>query len=161
MIASSIWKQEMTFEGRSESGHTVVFDADSSHAKGPTPMEAVLMALCACTSVDVIAILKKKREPFTGLTVNAIAEQASEAPRVFTRIDLIYRVTGDVSQKAMEDAVALSKNKYCSVSKMLEKAAKVEFRIEYTRTETVADALAEAQAEAEQSETAKDGSAQG
>jgi putative redox protein len=131
MIASAIWRHDMTFEAHSESGHTVVFDSDASHAGGPTPMEAVLMALCGCTSVDVVAILKKKREPFTGLTVSAVAEQASEAPRVFTKIELIYRVTGNVSRKSMEDAVALSKNKYCSVSKMLEKAAEIKFRIEY------------------------------
>jgi putative redox protein len=147
MIANSTWRQDMTFEGHSESGHRIVFDADASHAQGPTPMEAVLMSLCACTSVDVIAILKKKREPFTGLTVSAIAEQAGDAPRVFTHIELVYRVTGDVSKKSMEDAVALSKNKYCSVSKMLEKAAKIEFRIEYAGPEQLADALVEAQAE--------------
>jgi putative redox protein len=95
-------------------------------------MEAVLAALCACTSVDVVSILEKKREPLEGLTVRAKAEQAKEAPRVFTHIHLTYRFRGNVSQKAAEDAVALSKNKYCSVSKMLEKAATVEHSIEYT-----------------------------
>ncbi len=138
----------MTFEAHSESGHTVVLDGDPAHALGPSPMESVLMALCACTSVDVVAILKKKREPFAGLTVSATAEQAGESPRVFTRIELVYRVTGAVSPKAMEDAVALSKNKYCSVSKMLERAAEIKFRIEYARAETVADALVDAEAEA-------------
>src|ERR1700733_12366815 len=110
MIASATWQQEMTLESRPGSGHTVVFDGSPAHAAGPTPMEAVLMALCGCTSVDVVAILQKKREPFTGLTVSATAEQAGAPPRVFTRIELVYRVTGNVSQKAMEDSVALSKN---------------------------------------------------
>ncbi len=114
-----------------QSGHHVVTDADAAHAAGPSPMELVLMALCACTSVDVVSILKKKREPFTGLTVSADADQAPDSPRVFTRIRLTYRVSGNVSAKAMEDAVSLSKDKYCSVSKMLEKAAPVEFTIEY------------------------------
>jgi putative redox protein len=130
MIASSVWKQEMLFEGLSESGHTVTFDA-GAHTEGPTPMEAVLMSLCACTSVDVVSILQKKREPLTGLTVSATAEQAGSVPRVFTRIRLIYRIGGAVSKKAAEDAVALSKNKYCSVSKMLEKAVEIDFAIEY------------------------------
>jgi putative redox protein len=94
-------------------------------------MEAVLTALCVCTSVDVVSILQKKREPFTSLLVSAEAEQATDPPRVFTHIQLVYRVGGKVSKKAMEDAVALSKNKYCSVSKMLEKSAKIEFVIEY------------------------------
>jgi putative redox protein len=131
MIAKTVWKKEMEFDGRSESGHNVVFDASATHANGPTPMEAVLMALCACTSVDVVSILQKKREPLISLTVSATGEQASAPPRVFTKIRLVYLIGGAVSKKAAEDAVALSKNKYCSVSKMLEKAARIDFAIEY------------------------------
>jgi putative redox protein len=91
----------------------------------------VLVALCSCTSVDVVSILEKKREPITSLVVSAEAQQAPEPPRTFTHIRLVYRIGGKVSKKAAEDAVALSKNKYCSVSKMLEKSAKIEFVIEY------------------------------
>jgi putative redox protein len=94
-------------------------------------MEMVLMGLCGCTAIDVISILKKKREPFTGLTVSAVADQASESPRVFTHVKLIYRVGGTVSHKAMEDAVRLSETKYCGVAAMLSKTAKIEFLIEY------------------------------
>lgn len=131
MIASAKWKQGMLFDGKSESGHTVHFDATPEHTAGLSPMEAVLVALCGCTSVDVVSILQKKREPLEGLTVTAKAEQAAEPPRVFTKIHLKYRIRGKVTQKAAEDAVSLSKNKYCSVSKMLEKAASVEYSIEY------------------------------
>ncbi len=131
MIASAEWKQGMLFDGKSESGHVVHFDATPEHAKGLSPMEAVLTALCGCTSVDVVSILEKKREALSGLTVTAKAEQAAEPPRVFTHIHLTYRIRGKVSQKAAEDAVALSKNKYCSVSRMLEKSAKIEYSIEY------------------------------
>lgn len=94
-------------------------------------MEAVLAALCGCTSVDVVSILEKKREPVEGLTVTAKAEQAPAPPRVFTTIHLTYRIKGKVAQKAAEDAVALSKEKYCSVSKMLEKAVSISWSIEY------------------------------
>ena len=131
MIAETVWTKEMEFEGRSESGHSVVFDAGDRHANGPSPMEAVLMALCGCTSVDVVSILKKKREPLTSLTASATAEQAAAPPRVFTKIMLTYVIGGAVSKKAAEDAVGLSKNKYCSVSKMLEKTAEIGFSIEY------------------------------
>ncbi|WP_446745824.1 OsmC family protein [Silvibacterium acidisoli] len=131
MIASAEWKEGKLFTGRSESGHEILFDATSEHAAGPSPMEAVLAALCACTSVDVVSILEKKREPITGLTVSATAEQPAEAPRVFTKIHLVYRVRGKVSEKAAEDAVALSKNKYCSVSLMLEKSVEISYAIEY------------------------------
>jgi putative redox protein len=131
MIASCEWKQEKLFDGRTQSGHTIHFDATAEHAAGPSPMEAVLAALCACTSVDVIGILQKKREPVAGLTVSADAEQQTEAPRVFTRIHLTYRIHGKVAPKSAEDAVALSKNKYCSVSKMLESSVKIDYSIEY------------------------------
>jgi putative redox protein len=130
VIASSEWKQGKLFEGGSESGHAITFDSSPEHADGPSPMEAVLTALCACTSVDVVSILQKKREPITGLIVTATAEQAETAPRVFTRIHLIYRISGNISQKAAEDAVTLSKEKYCSVSIMLEKAVKIDYSIE-------------------------------
>lgn len=131
MIAHSDWKHEDVFEGMTENGNRVIFDADAAHKHGPSPMEAVLMALCSCTSVDVVSILKKKRQELTGLRVSAVAEQAPEPPRVFVRIKLTYEVKGKLSRKAVEDAVALSKNKYCSVSKMLEKAATVEYEIVY------------------------------
>jgi putative redox protein len=134
MIAKTFWKKEMEFDGLSESGHTIVFDAGAAHANGPTPMEAVLLALCSCTSVDVVSILQKKREPLIGLTVSATAEQAAAPPRVFTRIKLVYLIGGAVSKKAAEDAVALSKNKYCSVSKMLEKAVQIDYIIEYSNS---------------------------
>jgi putative redox protein len=131
MIAKTVWEKEMEFDGVSESGHYLVFDGGPAHAYGPSPMETVLAALCSCTSVDVVSILQKKREPLTSLTVSATAEQAPAPPRVFTKIMLTYQIGGAVSKKAAEAAVALSKNKYCSVSKMLEKAAKIDFTIEY------------------------------
>ena len=131
MIASAEWKKGAIFEGRSESGHTITFDTAKEHIAGPSPMEAVLAALCGCTSVDVVSILEKKREPITGLVVSATAEQAPAPPRVFTHINLNYRISGKVTKKAAEDAVRLSKTKYCSVSLMLEKAAKIDYAIEY------------------------------
>ena len=111
MIAETVWTKEMEFEGHSESGHSVVFDAGDRHANGPSPMEAVLLALCSCTSVDVVSILKKKREPLASLTVSATAEQSAAPPRVFTKILLTYRIGGAVSKKAAEDAVDLSTSK--------------------------------------------------
>ena len=129
MIATSVWKQGQLFEGRSEGNQTITFDA-GDHTHGPSPMEAVLMALCGCTSVDVVSILEKKREPIASLTVSAAAEQAPAPPRVFTKIKLTYRIGGAVSKKAAEDAVSLSKNKYCSVSKMLEKSVEISYNIE-------------------------------
>jgi putative redox protein len=129
MIAYSEWKHDEVFEGKAENGNAIVFDTDAAHTHGPSPMEAVLMALCSCTSVDVVSILKKKRQPVTGLRVSAVATQAPSPPRVFTHIKLTYAVRGRVSRKAAQDAVSLSKQKYCSVSLMLSKAAPVECEI--------------------------------
>ncbi len=131
MIAHSEWKGSTIFEGIAENGNSVFFDAAPGHTQGPSPMETVLMALCGCTGVDVVSILQKKRQPLTGLKVTAMAEQAETPPRVFTHIKLTYSVSGQLSRNAVEDAVALSKEKYCSVSKMLEKAAAIEYEIVY------------------------------
>jgi len=132
MIAQSEWKHDEVFEAKTENGNTVLLDADAAHTQGPSPMEAVLMALCSCTSVDVVNILHKKRQPLAGLRVSAVAQQADCAPRVFTHIKLTYAVRGaGLSRKAVEDAVCLSKSKYCSVSLMLEKQAPVEYEIVY------------------------------
>jgi putative redox protein len=131
MIAHSEWKHDGIFEGVTESGNKIQFDTDAPYANGPSPMEAVLTALCACTSVDVVSILKKKRQEITGLRVSAVAERAPEPPRTFTHIKLTYAVRGKLSRKAVESAVSLSKNKYCSVSKMLEKAATIDYEIVY------------------------------
>jgi putative redox protein len=106
-----------------------VVDGDKKTAN--SPMELVLIGLCGCTGYDVASIMTKKREPFTSLEVRAEAERAAEPPTVYTQIKLIYTVGGKVSPKAMEDAVRLSKEKYCSVSAMLEKTAKITFEIQY------------------------------
>ncbi len=131
MIAHSEWKHGEVFQATAENGNTITIDADSAHAQGPGPLEVVLMALCSCTSVDVVSILQKKRQTVTGLRVTATATQAPAPPRVFTHIRLTYAVRGKLSRKAVEDAVSLSKNKYCSVSKMLEKAATIDYQIVY------------------------------
>jgi putative redox protein len=96
-----------------------------------TPMELVLLGLCGCTASDVVGILRKKREKFTGLEVRAAAERADGYPAVYTSIHLTYFIHGQVSPKAMEDAVRLSKEKYCSVSAMLEKTAKITYTVEH------------------------------
>ncbi len=127
--AKATWIEKQSFTGISDSGHEIAVDGDK--AAGNSPMELVLIGLCGCTGYDVVSILKKKREPLTSLEVRAEAERAPDPPSVYTKIRLIYRVGGKVSHKAVEDAVRLSKEKYCSVSAMLEKTAKITTEIEY------------------------------
>jgi putative redox protein len=130
--ARATWIEKQKFEAVSDSNHTILVDGDK--ATGNSPMELVLIGLCGCTGYDVVSILQKKREPFTSLEVRAEAERAKDPPMVYTAIKLIYRVGGKVSHKAVEDAVRLSKEKYCSVSAMLEKTAKINTEIEYADT---------------------------
>jgi putative redox protein len=128
--ASLIWTDKDRFVGQASSRHALVTDAGAEKTAN-SPMELVLLALCGCTSSDVVGILRKKREPFTGLEVTAVGERADGYPAVYTLIHLTYRVRGEVSKKGMEDAVRLSKEKYCSVSAMLEKTAKITYSIEH------------------------------
>jgi putative redox protein len=130
--ARSTWIEKQRFTGIADSGHQIVVDGDK--AAGNSPMELVLIALCGCTGYDVVSILQKKREPFTSLEVRAQAERAANPPSVYTEIKLTYRIGGKVSRKAVEDAVRLSKEKYCSVSAMLDKTAKITAEIEYVDT---------------------------
>ncbi len=128
--AKAIWTDQERYIGEAMSRHAIVMDT-ASEKTASTPMELVLIALCGCTASDVVGILRKKREPFTHLEVRAEGERASGYPAVYTEIKLLYRVGGKVSHKAVEDAVHLSKEKYCSVSAMLGKTAKISFEIEY------------------------------
>jgi len=128
--AKTLWIQGQQFVGEASSGHAVVMDGDKKSAA--SPIELVLIALCGCTGYDVVSILGKKREPFTSVEVRAQAERAAQPPAVYTEIRLTYRVGGKVSHKAVEDAVKLSEEKYCSVSAMLEKTAKISYQIEYS-----------------------------
>ena len=131
MIEATVnWAREDQFIGVALSNHAIVVDAGKEKSAN-SPVELVLIALCGCTASDVVGILRKRREAFTGLEVHAKGERTTEYPTVFTEIHLTYRVHGKVSQKAMEDAVRLSKEKYCSISAMLEKTAKITHTIEY------------------------------
>ncbi len=131
--ARTLWTDKERFIGEASSGHALVVDGGSEKSAN-SPVELVLIALCACTATDVVGILRKKREPFTSLEVSATGERSEDYPKVYTSIRLIYRVGGNVTHKAMEDSVRLSEEKYCSVLAML-KTAKIESVIEYAETQ--------------------------
>jgi putative redox protein len=93
-------------------------------------MEMLLGALGACTSVDVVMILAKKRQRLASLEVVITGERASEPPAVWTKIEMVYRLAGDLEDKAVRDAIELSQSKYCSVATMLRKTAEITYRFE-------------------------------
>lgn len=124
------WKGNYRIEGRNEKGLSVSFDAPKQHGGEETalsPMENVLASLAACSSFHVLTILKKKRQTVTGYSVEATAERREDPPpRVFTKIHLKYIVKGEnISPEALDSAIKLSEDKYCSVGGMLKKAADI------------------------------------
>lgn len=130
--AKVTWVEERRFIGKASSGHAIVVDG-SAEKQGPSPMELLLIGMAGCTAYDVIGILQKKRQAVTSLEVNASAERADEPPRVYTAIDVEYLVRGrNINPKAVEDAIRLSKETYCSASIMLGKTARIttSYRIE-------------------------------
>ncbi len=127
MHATAKWSGEMQFSATGNGGHSLLIDGDGKVAN--SPMQLVLLALCGCTGYDVVSILRKKREPFTAIEIKAEAEKAPQPPRVYTEIRLTYHVSGNVSRKAVEDAVRLSEEKYCSVAAMLGKTARITYQV--------------------------------
>ncbi len=123
------WMGNFRFEAKTQSGLTVNFDAPSKYGgedTAPTPMETVLAGLAGCTSFDVVNILKKKRQTITDYSVVVEAERSQEPPAVFTKIHIKYLVKGkDINKDAVERAIQLSYDKYCSVGAMLKKTAEI------------------------------------
>src|SRR5580765_7212509 len=136
--AQVTWTDGERFVANASSGHAILIDSDRQRNTAAGPMEMVLMGLCACTATDVVSILRKKREPFSGIHVRAEAERAKEAPTVYTSIKLVYTISGQVSRKAAEDAVRLSEEKYCGVSAMLKCTARIETEVRLVETAEIA-----------------------
>ena len=127
------WIGEQAFVATSPSGHAMAVDSDRESNKAPGPMELVLMALGACTATDVVLVLKKKRQKLESLEVVCSGERAAEPPTVWTKLEIVYRLRGDLDEGAVKHAIELSEEKYCSVSAMLKKTAKVSWRYEILR----------------------------
>jgi len=121
----------MQFVGDSESGHAIVMDADAGvggRNTGMRPMELLLVGLGGCSGMDIISILKKKREKVTDLEINVNGKKAEDHPQKYTDIDIEFVVTGKgLSEEAVKRAVQLSMDKYCSVKATLEGTAKISY----------------------------------
>jgi len=123
------WQGKKCFEATSESGHKVLMDASKEvggEDRGSRPMELLLMGLGGCSGIDVMMMLEKGKQQVTDCQMQITSERAEGVPAVYTKIHLHFKVTGtDLSEKRVAKAVALSAEKYCSVSKMLEKTAEM------------------------------------
>ncbi len=124
------WVGKERFVALAPSGHMVALDSDRSTNGAPGPMELLLVALGACTATDVVSILAKKRQKLDSLEVEVSGERAPEPPTVWLKIEIVYKLRGNLDEKAVEHAIQLSEEKYCSVAGMLRKTATITIRFE-------------------------------
>jgi putative redox protein len=141
MNGSAIWKQGLSFTGIAGSGFEVPLGTNMEYGgadDGFRPLELMLVSLAGCTAMDVISILKKKRQAVTAFQVNVHAERASEHPRVFTSIMVEYLFQGNrLDRASVERAVELSEMRYCSARAMLAQVVPIEHLIHIEDMERV------------------------
>lgn len=129
MLARVKWVDGVMMVGQSPSGHAIVMDGPEEHGGrnlGVRPMELLLLGMGGCTEFDVLHILRKSRQEVTYCEVELTAERAETEPKVFTKIHVHFKVGGPgLTEKAVERAVSLSAEKYCSASIMLGAMAKI------------------------------------
>lgn len=129
MKISSQWVDGRCFVATNETGQSVVMDGTAANEglkRGASPMELLLMGVAGCSSIDVVDIAKKQRQNVVDCITTVEGKRADSVPRVFTEIHIHFKVLGhDLNADAIEKAVQLSAEKYCSASIMLGKAAKI------------------------------------
>jgi len=123
------WAGNAAFIGTASSGHAVVMDGPAEGGGrnlGPRPMEMLILGMGACSTYDVVSILKKSRQEITDCEIKITSQRADSDPKVFTDIQLHFIVSGkDLKEKQVERAIKLSAEKYCSASIMLGKTANI------------------------------------
>ena len=124
------WIGKQKFVATSPSGHAMTIDSDRASNQAPGPMELLLLALGACTATDVVIILDKKRQKLESLELICSGERAAEPPTVWTKLEMLYRLRGQLDDGAVKHAIQLSEDKYCSVAAMLRKTATLSWRYE-------------------------------
>lgn len=118
---------DLNFRGTNDRGQSLQF---SGNKEAVSPMESVLMAAAACSSIDVEMILKKMRQNVKAVHVKATGTRADAVPAVFTKIHLHYMISGDLKEEKAQKAVKMSMEEYCSVSIMLSKSVEITYSVE-------------------------------
>lgn len=141
MKAVVTWDHGLTFEGTADTGFTVNMGGSTAVGgddDGFRPMELILTGLIGCTAMDVISILKKKRQNVTNFRVTADADQADGHPHVFTNIRIHYIVEGhNIDAAAVERAMQLSETSYCPAQAMLSQVVNMELTYEIVEAEAL------------------------
>ncbi|OGW54018.1 MAG: osmotically inducible protein OsmC [Nitrospirae bacterium RBG_13_43_8] len=129
--AKVIFTSGLQFVGEASSGHAIVMDGDpevGGHNTGLRPMELLLVGLGGCAGMDVVSILRKKKQGLTGLEVTVRGQRAENYPKKYTDIEIDFLIKGrNISEEAVRKAIDLSMNKYCSVKAALDGSAKIKF----------------------------------
>ena len=131
-LAEVTWEGDYLFRGSDMDGHTAVYDATSSKQKGISPMRSILTALGACTGMDIVAILGKRRQKLTSLKVLLTGEQPEHGyPKPWQAIDVKFLIKGErLEKKYVDEAIGESMSKFCSVAATLRPTAKISFSYE-------------------------------
>jgi len=133
MDAKIVWKQKMSFDGTADSGFTLPLGtspAVGGDDDGFRPLELLAIGLAGCTAMDVISILKKKKQDVESFEVKVSADRADDHPKVFTHLTIEYILSGkDLSRSAVERAVELSADKYCPAQAMFKQVAPTDLKI--------------------------------
>lgn len=117
-----VWKKRMAFETHTPSGHTVILDAADDVGglnTGPRPTEMLLHATASCTGIDIVSILNKMRQPIEAFEMKIDGVRATDHPKRFTAIHILYILKGELSEDRVRRAIELSVERYCSVSHSL------------------------------------------
>jgi len=130
VVLQTVAGKEIVFEAHTGSGPAFIMDS-AAHPKGPNPVETLLASLGACGAMDVIGILRKKRQVVLGYEVSLVGHRKPEHPRKFTRIEVVHRVRGrNLNPRAIEEAIRLSDTKYCTVHATLAPSVEIVTRYE-------------------------------
>jgi putative redox protein len=132
------WKGKKCFEATTDTGHKIIMDASKEvggEDNGARPMELLLMGLGGCTGIDVVMMLEKGKQNIKDCQIKITSERADGVPAVYTKINVDYKIIGtDLNEKKVARAVNLSAEKYCSVSRILEKTAQITHQYEIVET---------------------------
>ena len=121
------WVKDLQFTASDDAGHGIVVESKKDGTpSGFTPMQLLLIAQAGCMAMDVVSILKKKRAELTGFRVLMDGTRAEEHPKRFTDMSFVFEARGNVTPDALEEAIKLSKEKYCSVSATIQNGAKMQ-----------------------------------
>lgn len=127
------WKGDLAFTGRNGAGGTVQMGTHDGQP-GLSPMELLLTGMAGCTGIDIVSILRKKRQQIDDFQVRVRGKRADQPPKVYTEIEVTYLLWGeDLDPKAVEHAIRLSEEKYCSASVMLGAVAKIHSKYKILR----------------------------